>query len=96
MGHNAGDGSAGEVAAVAIVTAAGLCTMSAMRFSSSGSLLATPQFNMLLSGCIMACATASSSSVAATRVERGVIKRKAEQKVNQVMIISCRGQREIN
>jgi hypothetical protein len=75
-----------------------LYTMSAMRLSSSGSLFATPQFNMLLSGCIMACAYASSSSAAAaaTSVERGVIKRKTEQKVNQARVICCRGQREMS
>ncbi len=80
------------------MTAAGLYTMSAMRLSSSGSLFATPQFNMLLSGCIMACAYASSSSAAAaaTSVERGVIKRKAEQKVNQARAIRCTGQRQMS
>lgn len=81
-----------------VIIYAGLYTMSAMRLSSSGSLFATPQFNMLLSGCIMACAYASSSSgaAAATSVEWGVIKRKAEQKVNQVRVICCRGQREMS
>ena len=62
-------------------------TILAIRLSSSGLLLATPQFSMLLSGCSIACAVASSSSVEA--VAGTVRRRKMAEKVSQMTATSC-------
>ncbi len=66
-------------------------TILAILLSSSGSLLATPQFSMVLSGWSIACAESSSSTLALA----GVVRRKnTADKENQMMNTTCSNEKE--
>jgi hypothetical protein len=78
-----------------------LRTIRAMRFSSSGSLFATPQFSMLLRGCSRACASLASPSSREEEEEEeekeeeavvsGVRRRKMAEHMSHTMAMNCSG-----